>query len=118
MKKSWLAALVVVAILAGTLGRSVLARTQSSGRFEYTKVAAYSALVQHAQLGQVWSRVGYRACQATSADWTCRDFAPENSADAGLRTALVTLGSEGWELVVLDHDEGIGQTFWFKRRIP
>ena len=58
---------------------------------------------------------GLRACIAASAEWTCRTFDGQVSQDDGFRTALVTLGSEGWELVAADPETP--GTYFFKRQI-
>lgn len=59
---------------------------------------------------------------ATSAEWTCRKFEGEGDVmSAALRSALATLGQEGWELVsAVDerHDRNSvfgGLTYLFKR---
>jgi hypothetical protein len=98
MRKSLFAVVAVTVVIGAMLGSSLVARSQAAARFEYTQLFPYSELDPHAQFRQVWSRVGYRACVAASAEWTCRDFR-ESSVDAGYRTALSTLGREGWELI-------------------
>lgn len=112
---------VVVAVVAtGLFGSSLVARNQAPARFEYTQLTPYSELVplQLPLRGQGWSRVGYRACVAASAEWTCRDF-KESSVDAGYRTALATLGREGWELITPYHEstDGTTRTLLFKRQL-
>lgn len=118
MKKSPLVVLVAAVVVAGLFGSSLIARNQSTARFEYTQLTPFSELIPHAKFGQVWSRVGYRACVAASAEWTCRDF-KESSADEGYRTALATLGREGWELITPYHEsaDGMTRTLLFKRQL-
>jgi hypothetical protein len=116
MRRS-LFAVLAAAVVSVTLGSSLVARSQAAPRFEYTQLTPFTALVSHPQLGQVWSRVGYRACVATNDEWTCREFRVQDSADDGFRTALTTLGREGWELITPYHEsaDGTTRTMLFKR---
>ena len=64
--------------------------------------------------------LGYRACLAGEAEWTCREFESKDNQDEALRRALSTLGSEGWELVsAIDETETLsypkGLTYLLKR---
>ena len=117
MRKSLL--VVVAVVVAALFGSSLLARGQAAPRFEYTQLYPYSELIAHPTLGQVRSRVGYQACVATNAEWTCREFRVENRPDAGYRTALATLGREGWELITPYHEstDGMTRTLLFKRQL-
>ena len=110
---------VAAAVVVGLFGSSLVARSQAVARFEYTQLSPYSELISHPTLGQVLSRVGYRACVATNAEWTCREFRVENRPDAGYRTALATLGREGWELITPYHEsaDGMTRTLLFKRQL-
>jgi hypothetical protein len=93
----------MIAIATAMFAPSVTARAQGAGRFEYLRLAPYATRVEI--LGHVEFHSGYRACVAATPDWTCREFAPTESTDAALRTALATLGNERWELVsVLTED--------------
>ena len=97
MMKLALSVVALIAVIAAMFAPSFVGRAQSATRFEYGRVAPYS--VSQADGRVVYLRVGYRACVAATDEWTCRDFGPQESSDAALRTALATLGNEGWELV-------------------
>jgi hypothetical protein len=114
MRKLSVAGFAVIALGTGMFVSSPLGRAQSPGGFEYVRVTPYSVNPMNP------ARTGYRACVATSSEWTCRQFESKDSSDA-LRTALATLGSEGWELVSAVDDppgESIpkGLTYLFKRQ--
>lgn len=119
MRKSLFVVALAVAAATGVLGSSLVARSQTAARFEYTQLTPYSELVSHPQLGQVRSRVGYKACIAGPEEWTCREFKVEGSTDAGYRAALSTLGREGWELITPYHEsaDGTTRTLLFKRQL-
>ena len=97
MMKLSLSVVALIAVIAAMFASSLVGRAQSATRFEYGRVAPYG--VSQADGRVVYLRVGYRACVAATDEWTCRDFGPTESSDAALRTALATLGNEGWELV-------------------
>jgi hypothetical protein len=86
-----------IAIMLALGGSMLIARTQSVARFEYSRVSPYNVPQREGQI--VYLRVGYRACVAAAEQWACRDFGPQDSSEGALRTALATLGNEGWELV-------------------
>jgi hypothetical protein len=68
---------------------------------------------------EVQERQGYRACVAGINQWTCREFSPAGPSADALRTALVTLGNEGWELVSSVQEEDAPMhalTYLFKRQ--
>ena len=97
MMKLSLSVVALIAVIAAMFAPSLVGRAQSATRFEYGRVAPYG--VTQTEGNRVYQRVGYRACVAASDEWTCREFGPKESSDAALRTALATLGNEGWELV-------------------
>ena len=111
----------VVALIALTalaiFAPSLVAHAQRAARFEYSRVTPYGLWQNEGNVRHM--RVGYRACLAATDEWTCRDFKPQESSDAALRTALSTLGNEGWELVsVVSEDPNpspYGLTYLFKR---
>jgi hypothetical protein len=110
------AAVVVVAALFAP-PRAV--RAQGATRIEYVRVTSYvvrTPVVPNA----VQERDGYRACVAGITDWACRDFPPTQSSMDALRTALATLGNEGWDLVsAVQQDPNMGthgMTYVFKRQ--
>jgi hypothetical protein len=110
-----------IVVATAMLAPSLTARTQSANRFEYLRLSSYSARVQ--ALGRVEFRSGYRACDAATPNWTCRDFEPTESSATALSTALATLGTEGWELVsALDEDPESSYAkrlmYLFKRPVP
>ena len=118
-----LAVAAVVALFLATVAPSVLARAQSVKGFEYLRVAPYGLQIRTSP-NAVQIRYGYRACAASPEGWTCREFPPTESSDAALRTALATLGGEGWELVsavVLDTNSSLGHPggimYLFKRQL-
>ena len=118
MSKLWLGLVAVVVMFAAMITPSRNVRAQSATPFDYARVAPF---VVNTTVGpnRVQQSTGYRACIAGKDEWTCRDFKPTDSTDA-LRTALATLGSEGWELVsVLDENppnySPHGLTYFFKR---
>ena len=96
MSKISLALVAVVVIVGAMLAPSRIVRAQSAARFEYARVTPYGVSTEVAPKKVEWT-TGYRACVADTTQWTCRDFKPTESTDP-LRTALATLGSEGWEL--------------------
>lgn len=111
-----------VAVVAAALTWNVafvpsLHARPNAPRFEYVRVTPY--LFVRAEGQGVVERVGYRACVATSTEWTCRQFESTEPSDVALRTALVTLGNEGWELVsAVDETPSEvhrGLTYLFKR---
>jgi hypothetical protein len=115
MRKLSLAGFAVIALSMAMFVPSLIGRAQSAGRFEYVRVTPYLVNPMNP------ARIGYRACVATTGEWICRQFESKDSSDAGLRTALATLGNEGWELVSAADDppgESIpeGLTYLFKRQ--
>lgn len=117
MMKLSLAVAAVIVVAAAMFTPSLVARAQSA-RFEYMRVAPYGFTQTEGRIAYV--RIGYRACLADTAEWTCRDFGRKESSDAALRTALATLGNEGWELVsAVNADPNLSAdalTFLFKRQ--
>lgn len=121
MTKLSLALAGFLVITTAMVAPSLTARTQSAARFEYLRLTPYGANRQTP--GRVEHRSGYRACVAALPDWTCREFAPTESSEAALSTAMATLGTEGWDLVsVLDEDPDQtyprGLMYLFKRQAP
>lgn len=117
MMKLALSVAALMALVAAMFTPSLVARAQSA-RFEYMRVAPYGFMQTEGRIAYV--RSSYRACLADTAEWTCRDFGRKESSDAALRTALVTLGNEGWELVsAVNADPNLSAdslTFLFKRQ--
>ena len=118
MKKFSLVLVGATMVCGSLFAPALIARQQTTTRFEYLRVATYGGTVQERGQTMFVTFLGYRACIAGSADWVCRDFAQANS-DA-LRSMFVTLGNEGWELVSAPYDaQGLAVgTFFFKRRMP
>ena len=118
MSRSSLALIGVVVVTTAMFMPSPVARAQSATRIEYVRVAPYVVRTPVA-VNAVQERLGYRACVAGLNEWTCRDFPPTVSSTDALRTALATLGNEGWELVsAVGDDPDInksGLTYLFKR---
>jgi hypothetical protein len=112
-----LIAVVVVVTALFTPSRTV--RAQSGSRIEYVRMTPYVVRTPVAP-NAVQERSGYRACVAGVTDWACRDFQPTQSSTDALRTALVTLGNDGWELVsAVEEDPSSGTrglTYLFKRQ--
>jgi hypothetical protein len=102
MSKISLALVAVVVVAAATLTPSLVVRAQGTTRFEYARVIPYVDTIKGPTSWQ--QRLGYSACVAGADGWTCRDFKEASSADA-LRTALVQLGNDGWELVSAAQEE-------------
>lgn len=112
MSKISLALVGVVVVVAATLAPSFVVRAQGTPRFEYARVIPYEernhVQVPSPDLGvttAVQERVGYRACIARPTDWACREFKPTVTSADALRTALMQLGNEGWELVSAAQEE-------------
>ena len=118
MSKLSFATLLIAALTAAALASADGLRAQGSNQIEYLRVASYGVREERSS-GIVFMRIGYQACLATTAEWTCRRFAPTGSPDGALRTMLATLGSEGWELVsVFDEASASGgMTYLFKRQL-
>lgn len=118
MSRGSLVLVAIVVVVTAMFLRSPVARAQSATRIEYVRVAPYGAQVPVAA-NAVQDRLGYRACVAGLNEWSCRDFPPTVSSTDALRTALATLGNEGWELVsAVGDDPGLnksGLTYLFKR---
>jgi len=117
MPKISLALVAVVVIACAMFAPSRIVRAQSAARFEYARVTPF--VVSTVVANRMQQTNGYRACVAGTTEWACRDFKPTESTDA-VRTALATLGSEGWELVsVVDENppdyNPHGLTYFFKR---
>lgn len=114
------ASIVVLAAVAFTIP-SLSAEQQTTARWEYLRLAPGLA-------GEIveMSQHAYQACEATEAEWRCRDFksGSQTSGDDGLRRALATLGAEGWELVsTVDTQRNgvtypVGMTYLLKRQRP
>ena len=118
MSKTSLVIVAVVVVIVAMFTPSRIVRAQTNPRFEYARVTPYVLNIGVAP-NRVTQTNGYRACVAGTTEWTCRDFKPTESTDA-VRTALATLGSEGWELVsVVDENppdyNPHGLTYFFKR---
>jgi hypothetical protein len=96
----------------------VTARPEAAARFEYMRLTP--GLPPNAKSA---TPEGYMACVAGAGGWVCRQFgATDTDHEAGLRSALATLGSEGWELVSMtDETQNLGYpkglTYVFKRRV-
>ena len=111
-----LSVVALIAIIAAMFASSLVASAQSAARFEYNRVTPYGRMHTEGRIGNI--RIGYRACLAATDGWTCSDFEPQAS-DAAFRTALATLGNEGWELVSVSADPSpspYGLTYLFKRQ--
>ena len=105
MKQLLLAAIGAALLFAAVSAPSLIARQQSAVSFEYLRLAPYSGPMLLNGRQVLTTDVGLRACVAAAADWSCRGFGPpQSSPEIALRTALFTLGSEGWELVSAGHD--------------
>jgi hypothetical protein len=120
MSKIPLALVGVVVVGSAMLTPSLVVRAQSASRIEYVRVTPYAAYTPVSP-NAVREHYGYRACVAGLNEWACREFRAESSTDA-LRTALVTLGNEGWELVSTVEENPnvsgtVGVTYLFKRRV-
>lgn len=121
MSKISLALVAVVIVVSAMFTPSLVVRAQSAARIEYVRVAPY-AVYTPVSPNAVREHHGFRACIAGLNEWTCREFQAESSTDA-LRTALVTLGNEGWELVsTIGEDPNVsggtvGVTYLFKRQV-
>ena len=119
MTKTSIALVVLVALAMSAFAPSLVVRAQTFTRFEYARVTSFG---RHIPTGpnSVESRSGYKACVAAVSEWVCRDFEPTESTSAALRTALATLGNEGWELVSapsVDLNSPQGATYLFKRQV-
>src|SRR5262245_19910177 len=117
MSRSSLAIVAVLVIATATFMRSPVARAQTGSRLEYVRVTPYVVRTAVAP-NAVQERIGYRACVAGVNEWTCREFQPTQSSTDALRTALATLGNEGWELVSAVEEDPIfnhSLTYLFKR---
>jgi hypothetical protein len=123
MAKLSLALAAGVAIVGTALFAPSLAARAQSPRFEYLHLRPYGVIPPSVpQPGVIRvERPAYRACVATTPEWTCRPFEPDantsvNSDDA-LRLALLTLGNEGWEMVsAVDDTRDDALTYLFKRQ--
>jgi hypothetical protein len=117
MAKLSLCVAALIAIVASTFGPAVKAQ-QGMQQLDYMRLTPYIFSVPDGPKA-VREWVGYRACQAASSEWTCRTFESTQPRDSGLRTALVTLGNERWELVSAVRESGDanlpGLTYVFKR---
>jgi hypothetical protein len=126
MRKRTLTVVAAIAIAIATLAPSPVARTQTAPRFEYLRVEPYVTVTDTIERGiptRFHKFAGYRGCLAGNADWLCRQFehTSASASDSGLRTALATLGNEGWELVSAvkeDHGPHVdgALTYLFKRQ--
>jgi hypothetical protein len=125
MRKLSLAIFAGTVVLGSVFAPSLIARQQSAARFEYIHVTSYGPTVRNVNhFGNVGAtNAGLRACVAGAREWTCRDFPSSPSGDAqpdALRSMLVTLGNEGWELVlppVASGTDNYSTPFYFKRPI-
>jgi hypothetical protein len=117
MVKLALSAAAVIAVVAAMFAPSVVAQ-QGVQQLDYVRVTPHIFTVSDGpNRAREW--VGYRSCQAAHSEWTCRKFESTESGDVALRTALVTLGNERWELVSAVQEtrgENLpGLTYLFKR---
>jgi hypothetical protein len=120
MRKLSLAVVSAIALIAALSAPSLVARQQSVVRFEYLRLTPYLGAVQ--QVGTTITASnsfgGVRACVATSAEWACRNFQAPSASEDATRTALVTLGNEGWELVSAGYVDGqTSGAYLFKRQL-
>lgn len=127
MRSLSLAVGAIVGIAAALLARPLVAQQQTSATLQYLVVTPYVTQLPDGRNARL--RPAYAACLAGGPQWTCRDFEPPRDVvrDAGriddeaLRVMLVTLGSEGWELVsTLDTTPDnfqMGMTYLFKRQL-
>ena len=97
-KLSLAVAAAVVAVATVVTTQTLAARVQTTGKFEYVRVTPHVQQTQQPNL-TTFRFVGYQACVAAAAEWTCRTFESNESSTIALREMLVTLGNEGWELV-------------------
>jgi hypothetical protein len=113
------AAVVALAAIAFMVP-SLVARQQTVTRWEYLRITpGLPSPVATFDMSQ--DRLGYQACQAKDTEWKCRDFESKDNQDDALRSALATLGAEGWELVsTVAQAEGVsypsGLTYLLKRQ--
>ena len=118
MSRILLALVAVVVVVTVMFMRSPVARAQGATGIQYVRVTPYVVQIPLAPNG-VQERLGYRACVAGLDEWRCREFQPTISSTDALRTALATLGNEGWELVSAVTDDpnsnNSGLTYLFKR---
>ena len=128
MKNVWTAVVAMLVIAAALSTSSLSARQQGSGQFEYLQLAPVSRYVDSGA-NRVTHVIGYRACIAEDADWSCRSFERTvipppagvqwpNPANEALGEALARLGREGWDLVsAVDDtpDREAGMVYVFKR---
>ena len=117
MAKFSLSVAALIAVVAAMFAPSVIAQ-QGMQQLDYVRVTPYLFTVSDGP-DRVREWVGYRACQAANSEWTCRKFESTESGDVALRTALVTLGNERWELVSAVQETRAanlpGLTYLFKR---
>ncbi len=112
MKNISLSVVALCALMTAAFAPALLARAQGSGGFDYMRLTP--------GLAGTTERLGYRACLATTNQWTCREFEGDDY-DSGLRTALTSLGNERWELVsLIDETQNLsrpkGLTYVLKRQ--
>jgi len=119
MSRITLALVALAGVGMATFTPSLTVRAQSATRFEYVRLAPYMMRTRVAA-DAVQERQAYRACVAGVEEWKCREFLPAGSSTDPLRTALATLGNEGWELVSSVQEEPAalyGLTYLFKRSV-
>ena len=102
MLKISLALVAVFVVVTSMFAPSLVVRAQSPTRFEYARVTPYVDVLT--EKSSRHERTAYRACVAAADGWACRDFKNDSPTDT-LRTALVQLGNEGWELVSAAQEE-------------
>lgn len=118
VSKISLVTLSVVAVATAILASWDGIRAQAvSTPFEYLQVTPFPVSVK-TKSDHVTTQPGYRACVATSTEWSCRMFRPADMSNTALRTLFATLGDEGWELVSVVKEESAtsGLTYFFKRQ--
>jgi hypothetical protein len=107
---------VCALVLSALTVRSLVARQAAPIRWEYARLTPGLPATRSND-----KPLGYQACLASDAEWTCRPFASDGNPDEALRRALVVLGAEGWELVsAIDETEQLsypkGLTYLLKRQ--
>ena len=110
---------LAAALAAVVTAQTLTARAQTTGKFEYVRVTPHVQQIQQPNR-TTFRFVGYQACVAAAAEWTCQTFESSESATIALREMLVTLGNDGWELVsTVSEDPDLYPdrlTYMFKRQ--
>ena len=111
MRKVTVAVVAAIAVVALWAAASLTAQTAAPARFEYARLSRYGTVDPSDPKQIRVHTAGYETCVATIGEWACRRFPEPNG---GFRTALATLGNEGWEAV---SDSNSGATMLFKRQV-